>query len=162
MFHVVSFEWKVCRAEATGRGRQRTGFYKGFALRRRTQVRISIPVVRVELGLHSFTQLPHEFIGSLPLRPCQDAPTQEGWQDRAVPPIALGSALHVQSPSSSVCARTPPSLSKGGLGSLQPPYCPCTHKSFIPKIIHKPINFETADYGVLLCVRHIWLRVEGT
>gem|GEM_PF-6968555 len=49
----------------------------GFALRRRTRVRISVPIVRVELGLHGFTQLPREFIGSLPLRPRQDAPTQK-------------------------------------------------------------------------------------
>ena len=120
----------------------------GFALRRRTRVRISVIIVRVELGLQGFTQLPREFIGSLPLRPLQGASTQEGWQDRAVPPIALGSALHLQSPSSPVCACTPSSLSKGGLGSLQPPHCPCAHESFMSKIIHEPIYFETADYGV--------------
>jgi len=50
---------------------------EGFTLLRCTQVRIGIPIVRVELGLHGFTQLPREFIGSLPLRPRQDAPTQE-------------------------------------------------------------------------------------
>ena len=51
--------------------------FMGFALRRRTRVRIGIPVDGVELGLHGFTQLPHEFIGSLPLRPGQGAPTQK-------------------------------------------------------------------------------------
>ena len=46
----------------------------GFALRRRTRVRISVPVVRVGLGLHGFTQLPREFIGILPLRPLRAHP----------------------------------------------------------------------------------------
>ena len=59
------------------RGPYRLIRHPGFALRRRTRVRIRIPVDRVELGLHGFTQLPREFIGSLPLRPRQDAPTQE-------------------------------------------------------------------------------------
>ena len=49
--------------------------YLGFTLRRRTQIRISVPIVRVELGLHNFMQLPHKFIGSLPLRPCLDLST---------------------------------------------------------------------------------------
>jgi hypothetical protein len=33
-----------------------------------------MPIIRiVELGLHNFMQLPHEFIGVTPLSPCQDA-----------------------------------------------------------------------------------------
>jgi len=58
-----------------------------------------------------------------------------------------------------VCARTPPSLSKGGLGSLLPPYCPCTHKLFKSRSTYKPIYFETADYGSLANIFNLLLHI---
>ena len=67
---------------------------KGFALRRRTQVRISTPIIRVvELGLHSIMQGPHEFIGPTPLRPCLDVPTHSHAGEGI-----MGNADHLQSP----------------------------------------------------------------
>ena len=60
------------------------------------------------------------------------------------PPTMQWGAPTIFSPPAS-CVCTYPSLS-GGLGSLPPPYCPCTRmlKSGDP---YKPIYFETADYG---------------
>jgi len=80
-------------------------------------------------------QTPHEFIGVTPLSPCQHAPTMQ-W----------GAPSILSPPASCVCTYL--SLS-GGLGSLLPPYCACTHKLFKSENLYKPIYFETADYGVL-------------
>jgi len=68
----------------------------------------------------------------------------------------MGNADHLQSPSSSpyVCARTPPSFPKGGLGSMLPPYCPCT-QMLKSENLYKPIYSETAEYCAL------WIDESG-